>query len=532
MRAPRTVPLLLVSCIAVAASSFAPRPARAATFTPACPGGVGDPAALVAAITTANTNGQDDAIVLAANCTYTLGTVNDTSAGSTGLPAVLTDSGHTLRISGNGATFTRDATGPAFRFLLVSGGVLVLTDLVLSGGMTDPSTGTPSGGAVLVETGLLETRQVTFASNIVTLSSAGSGGAVAVENGGLAAIVQSTASSNLAPEGGAFSCAGGTLVVANSTIASNMAGMVGGGIVLSSGTATLTNVTVANNAAGNAGSGIDALAGMFTLTNTVVANNGGGSPSNLDAEGTFTDGGHNLIGATAASFGPTTLAGTSGAPIRAGLGSLANNGGPTKTMSLNLGSPAIGAGDTGACTMSPVSGIDQRGVARPTNMCDIGAYEATVTVPPDAGSDASAGDAGLEGGSIDGGVDGGIADGGVEGGIADAGVEESGSPDAGVLDGGTAAAADGGVDAALTDSGAVVDGSGSVTVDASAMKGAEAGTAADLDASADASDDGGSEGTVPGSDSGCGCRVTRTEPADFAVTLLALALLGRRRRRV
>ena len=50
--------------------------------------------------------------------------------------------------------------------------------------------------------------------------------------------------------------------------------------------------------------------------------------------------------------------------------SLANNGGPTKTMALGLGSAAIGKGGTG-CAQT-----DQRGVAKaaPPTKCDIGAY--------------------------------------------------------------------------------------------------------------------------------------------------------------
>jgi hypothetical protein len=58
------------------------------------------------------------------------------------------------------------------------------------------------------------------------------------------------------------------------------------------------------------------------------------------------------------------------------LGSLANNGGPTRTFALLAGSPAIDAGDDATCNAAPVSGLDQRGIARPQGAhCDIGAYE-------------------------------------------------------------------------------------------------------------------------------------------------------------
>ncbi|HVM57652.1 MAG TPA: DUF11 domain-containing protein, partial [Gaiellaceae bacterium] len=58
------------------------------------------------------------------------------------------------------------------------------------------------------------------------------------------------------------------------------------------------------------------------------------------------------------------------------LGTLAANGGPTKTLALQPGSPAIDAGDGGACPAT-----DQRGVAR-SGVCDIGAYEFVPPPPP------------------------------------------------------------------------------------------------------------------------------------------------------
>ncbi len=61
-----------------------------------------------------------------------------------------------------------------------------------------------------------------------------------------------------------------------------------------------------------------------------------------------------------------------------GLDSLANNGGPTQTFALISGSPAIDAGDDTTCTNSPVSGFDQRAMARPVGACDIGAFEGSV----------------------------------------------------------------------------------------------------------------------------------------------------------
>ena len=55
------------------------------------------------------------------------------------------------------------------------------------------------------------------------------------------------------------------------------------------------------------------------------------------------------------------------------LGPLSNNGGPTSTMALLQGSPAIDRVVSNSCPST-----DQRGYARPDNgesACDIGAYE-------------------------------------------------------------------------------------------------------------------------------------------------------------
>ncbi|WP_386067526.1 choice-of-anchor Q domain-containing protein [Tahibacter sp. UC22_41] len=55
------------------------------------------------------------------------------------------------------------------------------------------------------------------------------------------------------------------------------------------------------------------------------------------------------------------------------LGELANNGGPTKTVALRAGSPAI---DQVIVNAASCAGADQRGAARPSGpLCDIGAYE-------------------------------------------------------------------------------------------------------------------------------------------------------------
>lgn len=98
------------------------------------------------------------------------------------------------------------------------------------------------------------------------------------------------------------------------------------------------------------------------LKNSIVATNlsGGGG------YGSLTDAGNNISADNSLVFGGNSLGNTDPK-----LGPLADNGGPTKTMSLLPGSPAIDAGDDAA---GP--NFDQRGFVRPTGArSDIGAVE-------------------------------------------------------------------------------------------------------------------------------------------------------------
>jgi hypothetical protein len=181
-----------------------------------------------------------------------------------------------------------------------------------------------------------------------------------------------------------------TLTINNSTISNNSATEEGGGIWTSLyDTLTMNNSTISNNSASEAG-GIRSDGGTATLSNTIVAGNttmSGDSLAHPDVSGTFTSQGHNLIGNAEGSTGFTDgqngdLVGTAANPIGPKLGPLQDNGGPTQTHALLLGSPAI---DKAVA----VEGIttDQRGVARPQGAApDIGAFElvqqAQDTTPP------------------------------------------------------------------------------------------------------------------------------------------------------
>jgi hypothetical protein len=123
------------------------------------------------------------------------------------------------------------------------------------------------------------------------------------------------------------------------------------------------------------------------VKSTIFANNGGGSGSTCD--GGIADLGYNISDDTSCGFTKTGSAnnGDGVGPMLSPAG-LTHNGGPTRTISLLDGSPAIDAIPLADCTdqASPPNPIitDQRGFPRPDNgedSCDIGAYEVQDTPP-------------------------------------------------------------------------------------------------------------------------------------------------------
>ena len=181
----------------------------------------------------------------------------------------------------------------------------------------------------------------------------GSGGGI--NNGGTASVTSSTISGNLAMEGGGIANQyDAPLTVVSSTIADNSANVyMGGGIAAGIASQTATPTTQA------------------TVIDTIFRNVAGGDVSAGNG-GQLISLGHNLFSVhPQVVLQPTDLVNVD--PL---LGPLADNGGPTQTMALLPGSPAIGAGVA-------VAGVttDQRGIPLPQGTApDLGAYQ-TVGVP-------------------------------------------------------------------------------------------------------------------------------------------------------
>jgi hypothetical protein len=213
-----------------------------------------------------------------------------------------------------------------------------------------------------------------------------SGGTASVggglDNQGTATLTDCTISGNSATTGNGGGLDNqGTATLTNCTISGNSA--IAGGGLDNLGTLSLTNTTVGSNTATKTGGGLLGI-GTTTLTNTIVAGNS--APVAPDVAHTATSLGYNLIGKTDGSSGwvASDLTGTVASPLNPLLGSLANNGGPTPTMALLNGSPAINAG-----TSAGAPPADQRGDAR-VNAVDIGAFESnflpqTISFSPLAG---------------------------------------------------------------------------------------------------------------------------------------------------
>jgi hypothetical protein len=182
--------------------------------------------------------------------------------------------------------------------------------------------------------------------------------------------------------GGGIDNESGTLTLTNVTLCGNSA-YIGGGIFSEGGTLTFTNATVSGNAAGLYAGGIDnegALnnqGGVMTLQSTIVAANT--APFTPDIFEGGRDGGssYNLIGdgtGSGLSDGVNgNQVGSAASPLDPLLAFLGNYGGPTKTLALLPGSPAIGRG---APAGPGVPSTDQRGLPRPTaGPVDVGAFE-------------------------------------------------------------------------------------------------------------------------------------------------------------
>lgn len=235
--------------------------------------------------------------------------------------------------------------------------------------------------------GVASSFQVTILKSTLTQNSTGSGGGSG-QGGGLytaqkAIVRDSVIDHNIGQVGGGIYVAGGTLNVFNSTIASNSTLQDGGGIY-NNGTTQLAYTTLAKNEApafAGAG-GIYNNSGTVSLYHSLLDLNLAGVTVD-DCQGSINTTSYNLI------FGTNGCALNANAKNILGISSqinnLAKNGGPTQTMSLQMGSAAMDVIPANKCLDDKSNPLtrDQRSKPRPADgdangskKCDLGAYEA------------------------------------------------------------------------------------------------------------------------------------------------------------
>ena len=201
------------------------------------------------------------------------------------------------------------------------------------------------------------------------------------------------------------------LLVRDSTIANNGFGAVGdtGGGLWTQNESTLENVTFASNEGGaSSGTGghIYAQDGELIVRNVLMDASPISGPCANFGAASYTAEGTNLVESPGACPSFTASSGLA-------LGVLAPNGGPTETVSIAPGSSARGAAVGSLC-----GDTDQRGVPRPDDSCDVGAYQhaecrgVVVSVVGTTGRDVLTGTSGAEGFLLLGGNDAANAGGG------------------------------------------------------------------------------------------------------------------------
>ena len=301
----------------------------------------------------------------------------------TGLPAI-SESVDILNTSGE--SITVKGQGPRSYFFIniftVNAGQTVnMSYLTISQGWGQ-------GGGIRVY-GTLNLTNSTVTDN----NSPAEGGGI--YNGGTLNLTDCTVSNNTSgitpdpDQGSIFSATGygggiyngGTLNITNSTLSGNSApshlnnpsfnSSGRGGGIYNRGTLNATNSTVYGNNA-LTGGGIYNDGGAATLRSTIVAGNSAINVFDTDLEryvyiapnlmGPFNSEGFNLLhfGSGEATITETANAGTNLLNVAPNLdGTLADNGGPTKTHKLNSGSPAIDKGKNFS-----TAATDQRGMQR------------------------------------------------------------------------------------------------------------------------------------------------------------------------
>jgi predicted outer membrane repeat protein len=255
-------------------------------------------------------------------------------------------SGESLTVTNS--TFSNNSSAGPGGGIFDRGGTSTITNSIFSGNKASGGAGVYGGGTVI---------NSTFSDNI-----------------GLGSIIECGVNSRRCDAPPPERNAG---IITNSTFSRN----IGGAIYNVEATLTITNSTFSGNSA--LGGAIHNLIGSSSFKNSILAASGIGGNCSNSAGSTITDAGYNISDDTTCGFAKTGSAnnGDGVNPLLSPAG-LADNGGPTETIALQDGSPAINAVPIADCAdqasaPKPITS-DQRGFPRPDageQVCDIGAYE-------------------------------------------------------------------------------------------------------------------------------------------------------------
>jgi len=285
-----------------------------------------------------------------------------------------------MHLAINGVTIQHGSSPSGGAIANNSGGTVSITDSTIS----DNNASNGNGGGIDngdEGSGSLNVSDSTFAGN-----SAPNGGGGAIDNGdghngagvGHLSVTDSTFSGNDGYDGGAIDNGDnggtGTAGVTNSTFSANTAGIEGGAIDNGSnsgnGTLTVSHSTFSgNNAISVGGTGTVYNHGTFAVEADIFAG------SCEQAGGTWTDYGYNAGSDTSCFKAGTDDTSSAGSNLASLLGPLASHGGPTQTMTLLAGNPAVRIIPNPHGVLCPVL-ADQRGDAGITGApCDGGAVQ-------------------------------------------------------------------------------------------------------------------------------------------------------------
>jgi hypothetical protein len=275
------------------------------------------------------------------------------------------------------------------------GASVTLTRVLVDGNRSAVPAGAAigSGGGIDVSRTDLTIRESAVTRNAASAAVIAQGGGIQVGGEGNFTLERSLVSGNFAEgpsaEGAglvARSEAGEVWKIGDSTITGNRGTGTtlaeGGGILHSGGRLDVLSSTISGNvvsgggATDRGGNLLDKGEGgsVLSLRDSIVSSGGGAAGSENCFGPGVQSAGHNIDSLDQCNFNSV------GDRVKTDplLASLADNGGPTKTLALSPGSPAVDAGDAGC------PATDQRGVPRPQGAaCDIGAFE-LIPPPPSA----------------------------------------------------------------------------------------------------------------------------------------------------